>query len=267
MKLHLPWPARRPPAGRVRFLSRGVSVALGAALLVLWGYQAIASAADAPVDVPVATTALARTAALQLTAVVPGPGGQRATATPTPVPRPGPGVAPAPAPSLPVDISQLVDVPAADQLLRTAVTAALQGAARRAGVAIDTSGLVYGSRDDVLVASAAVAGVDNLTPADLQAGANLMFVYLRLPTAENRLPAGFYTVHVRTVPGSNTATAQLRNEAGATVAELPARTGPLVDDASARKIKLTLEIGPKSITIDIEIPLNAAVMVDFALSE
>jgi hypothetical protein len=269
LKPHGTPPPRRLPAWRYRRAWLSVPVTVCAVLLVLLAYQAIAPAAGIPADGTAVAAAQEQTAALQLTAVLPGPAGQRATPTATAVPRPAPGVAPAApvAPGLPADVAQPIDIPTADQQLRQAVTAAMLAASRRAGVAIDASGLVYGSRNDVLVANAAVAGAENITPSDLEAGANLMFVYLRLPTAENRLPAGFYTVSVRAVPGTDTATAQLRNEAGAMVAEVPARTAPLGDEPGARKVKVTLEISDKNITIDIEISSNAAIMVDIALTE
>lgn len=160
-------------------------------------------------------------------------------------------------------IAPIADVAAADRMLRASVSASLQAAADRAGVAIDTTTFVYGSSDDVIVANAAVAGLDTLTSADLRRGADLMFAYLSLPTAElqrdpaQALPPGFYTVNLTTVPGSTIARAQLRNEAGRVVAELPA----LVDGdgappgATARpiKVKVSVRIKKGEIEIDIEI--------------
>jgi hypothetical protein len=145
-----------------------------------------------------------------------------------------------------------VSIPAADQQLRQAVAAALTEAARRANVSVDTREFVYGSRDDVTVVNAAVAGADRVTIEDLERGSPLLFVYLRGVGAERPLPDGFYTVTVRGTPES--ATAQLRNEAGAIVAEVPARiTRTDAEQPAERPIKLSIHIDENGVSIDIKI--------------
>lgn len=143
-----------------------------------------------------------------------------------------------------------VTIPAADQQLRQAVAAALTEAARRANVSVDTREFVYGSSDGVTVVNAAVAGADRLTIEDLERGSPLLFVYLRGAGAERPLPDGFYTVTVRGTPES--ATAQLRNEAGAVVAEVPARI-TRTEEAQPARIKLSIHIDEDGVSIDIKI--------------
>jgi len=164
-------------------------------------------------------------------------------------------------------VAQVGDIGTADQQLRATVGAALRAAADRVGVSIDTTTFAYGSRDDLVVANAATAAAETVTPAALRQGVDVMFVYLSLPTAElqrdpmQALPAGFYTVNLSTVPGSSIARARLRNEAGRVVAELPARLGGegMLPGATARlKIKITIDIREDEIIIDIHISWGSA---------
>jgi hypothetical protein len=184
---------------------------------------------------------------------------------------------------------QVGDIGAADLQLRDTVGGALRAAAARAGVALDPAAFMYVSRDDVVVANAATAAAETVTPAALRQGIDMMFVYLSVPTAElqqdamQALPAGFYTVNLSTVPGSSIARARLRNEAGRVVAELPARlagSGAPTSPVAKPKIKLTASLEDKKLVIDIEItwgsaagagrvdvPRDLAAYVEFALAE
>ncbi len=171
--------------------------------------------------------------------------------TPLPVATPGAPTQLTPVRATPTPTAAApVTIPAADQQLRQAVAAALTEAARRANVSVDTREFVYGSSDGVTVVNAAVTGADRLTIEDLERGSPLLFVYLRGAGAERPLPDGFYTVTVRGTPES--ATAQLRNEAGAVVAEVPARI-TRTEEAQPAQIKLSIHIDENGVSIDIKI--------------
>ncbi|GEM_PF-2267567 len=165
-----------------------------------------------------------------------------------------------------------IDVPATDQQLRQAATSSVLAAARRAGVAVDATGLVYASRDDAVIVAAGTAGAEDLTRRQIEAGVDVLFTYLSLPDSKIGLPAGFYTVNVMSAPGADLqseapGTARLRNEAGRVVADVPARVSlPQQPDPAAKptiKCKLTVEF----VTIDMACPFGARIMVGFDLAE
>ncbi len=125
------------------------------------------------------------------------------------------------------------DIPSANQQLRQVVNAEMLAAARRAGVTVNPSTMVYRSQGGVVLVNALIAGAENLTNRDLEAGADVMFAglpYVWHPQEDplcDYFPCdwGFYTVNVTSAPGGVGAVARLRNEAGQVVAEVPATLG------------------------------------------
>lgn len=81
--------------------------------------------------------------------------------------------------------------------LRPAVAQAMQAAAQDAGVTIDSEGMFFGSRGDVLVVNSAIASVEELTEEDFEQGADLMFSFISGDLAQDlELDPGFYTIRI-----------------------------------------------------------------------
>jgi hypothetical protein len=117
---------------------------------------------------------------------------------------------------------------AADQRLRDTIRSAMLTAAKSAGVAIDGATLVYASHEGVLIANTGITGFAKQTPANLEKGANLMFVYVSFPKGavvlepiKRRLASGFYTIKVTAEKGLAKATADLLDTKGRSVAVVP----------------------------------------------
>ena len=79
--------------------------------------------------------------------------------------------------------------------LRSRLAFDMASAARKAGIKVETSNLVFVSRDDLVLASAAVAGLDTLDLGKLENGANVFFIYLSAQESAPVAP-GFYSLRV-----------------------------------------------------------------------
>jgi hypothetical protein len=103
----------------------------------------------------------------------------------------------------------------------------MQVAARQAGVKIYTDNFVAIPLDDgsSVVVNAGIAGVENLTLEQLARGADVLFVFLRLPQG-SAMPSGFYTVRFFQTPGTTQWKAQFRNLEGQVALETDAEVGP-----------------------------------------
>lgn len=168
---------------------------------------------------------------------------------------------------LPPVISPVVDIPAADQALRQAVGAGLSTAAARFSLQVDTTNFVYASRDDIVVANAAVSDAESASAAaDVESGGNLLLAWLSGAASGDQgkaLPAGFYAVSLSATPGTSVTVAQLRAADGSVAATVPATVKtaeqPAAASATARsRIKLTVSIEDRTITIDIEFSWGSA---------
>jgi hypothetical protein len=115
----------------------------------------------------------------------------------------------------------------ANQTFRSTVASAMQEAAKLAGVTIKTDNFVAILLDDgsSVVVNAGIAGVENLTLEQLAKGADVLFVFLRVPQGSG-LPSGFYTVRFFQTPGTTQWKAQFRNLEGQVALETDAEVGP-----------------------------------------
>src|SRR2546421_5165378 len=101
-------------------------------------------------------------------------------------------------------------------------------AAQEFKVAITSHNLIYVSRDDITAINAGIQGIEKLTPRDFQTGANLMFHYISLPSgarlrgSQQSLPQGYYLVRAFFDQSTGKSKAQLLDEAGKLVLEIPA---------------------------------------------
>jgi hypothetical protein len=110
-------------------------------------------------------------------------------------------------------------------------------------VTITTDNFVAIPLDDgsSVAVNAGIAGVENLTLEQLARGADVLFVFLRLPQGSG-LPSGFYTVRFFQTPGTEQWKAQFRNLEGRVVLETNAEVG-LEDIARQMKPKFKLTGG------------------------
>jgi hypothetical protein len=131
----------------------------------------------------------------------------------------------------------------AHQTFRSTVASALQEAAKLGNVPVRTDNFVAILLDDgsSVVVNAGIAGVENLTLEQLAKGADVLFVFLRLPQGSG-LPSGFYTVRFFQTPGTKQWKAQFRNLEGQVALETDAEVGP-GDHVWKEKPKLTGSIG------------------------
>jgi hypothetical protein len=145
----------------------------------------------------------------------------------------------------------------ANEAFRDAVASEMQEAARQAGVKIRTDNFVAIPLDDgsSVAVNAGIAGVENLTLEQLAKGADVLFVFLRLPQGSG-LPSGFYTVRFFQTPGTTQWKAQFRNLEGQVALETDAEVGP-GDLAQKQKPRLTGGVFRDPITGDIKIESTA----------
>ena len=141
----------------------------------------------------------------------------------------------------------------ANEAFRDAVASEMQEAARQAGVKIRTDNFVAIPLDDgsSVAVNAGIAGVENLTLEQLAKGADVLFVFLRLPQGSG-LPSGFYTVRFFQTPGTTQWKAQFRNLEGQVALETDAEVGP-GDLAQKQKPRLTGGVFRDPITGDIKL--------------
>jgi hypothetical protein len=127
----------------------------------------------------------------------------------------------------------------ANQTFRNEVAQALQQIARQARVQIQTDNFVAIPLDDgsSVVVNAGIAGVENLTLEQLARGADVLFVFLRVPQGSG-LPSGFYTVRIFRM--GTQWKAQFKNLQGQVVLETDAEVGP--GDPGLQRSTLTIEI-------------------------
>jgi hypothetical protein len=136
----------------------------------------------------------------------------------------------------------------ANKAFRDAVASEIQVAARQAGVKIHTDNFVAIPLDDgsSVVVNAGIAGVENLTLEQLARGADVLFVFLRVPRGRvpqgSGLPSGFYTVRFLQTPGTTQWKAQFRNLEGQVALETDAEVGP-GDPAQKETPRLTGGVG------------------------
>ena len=134
----------------------------------------------------------------------------------------------------------------ADAALRAALASAMEAVARRFGMAIDASDMIYVSRDDVIIANAGEASFH--LPARSSSSAvqvvELGLIYLSEEGevrfgdgVRGRIPAGFHAMRVRI--SSATTMMEAYDEAGRIVARLPVALGP---PTTARKLTASLEV-------------------------
>jgi hypothetical protein len=150
---------------------------------------------------------------------------------------------------------------AANRAYRMAVDSLLRTAASTANVQLSEAPFVAGSDGEVLIANAAVAGVDSLSEASLRRGANVLFVYISSSTARLAAPAGFYVIRLVTREPGRATVAQFVAQDGRVVAERRVIMSGSVAAARPRwKIKLTGKFGRNGDwEVDIELePREAA---------
>ena len=114
----------------------------------------------------------------------------------------------------------------ANQTFRSEVAAALQEAARQAGVNVSTDTFVAIPFDDgsSVTANAGIAGVENLSLDQLAQGADVLFTFMSVPQG-SALPSGFYTVRFVQMSGTMQWRAQFKNVEGRVVLETGADVG------------------------------------------
>jgi len=115
----------------------------------------------------------------------------------------------------------------ANQTFRSTVASAMQEAAKLAEVTIKTDNFVAIPLDDgsSVVVNAVISGVENLTLEQLAKGADVLFVFLRLPQGSG-LPSGFYIVRFFQTPDTTQWRAQFKNLEGQVALETDAEVGP-----------------------------------------
>jgi hypothetical protein len=115
----------------------------------------------------------------------------------------------------------------ANQTFRSTVASALQEAAKLAEVTIKTDNFVAIPLDDgsSVVVNAVISVVENLTLEQLAKGADVLFVFLRLPQGSG-LPSGFYIVRFFQTPDTTQWRAQFKNLEGQVALETDAEVGP-----------------------------------------
>jgi hypothetical protein len=131
----------------------------------------------------------------------------------------------------------------ANQTFRNEVAQALQQIARQARVQIRTDNFVAIPLDDgsSVVVNAGIAGVENLTLEQLARGADVLFVFLRVPQG-SALPSGFYTVRFFQTPGTTQWRAQFKNLQGRVALETDAQVGPGDPALQRPSMILTVEL-------------------------
>jgi hypothetical protein len=107
----------------------------------------------------------------------------------------------------------------ANQRFREEVADALQAMGRQMGVPVRTDDFVVSADDDPpLIVSALIAGAEDLPIEELARGADLLFVFLRVPRG-SALPSGFYVIRVS--QDSGRWRAQFRDAQGRIALETP----------------------------------------------
>lgn len=126
----------------------------------------------------------------------------------------------------------------AHQAFRAEVAGALQVMGRQMGVAVQAEDFVASFDDDrPLVVSAPITGTENLPIEELARGADLLFVFLRLPHGSD-LPSGFYVIRVSRELGGWRA--RFRNAQGRVVLETPMEVEIRETEQEAQKPKYKL---------------------------
>jgi hypothetical protein len=137
--------------------------------------------------------------------------------------------------------SQVRAMETANQVFRAQVQQAAQQAQQLAGVEVDTTDFVVIAADDEassIVVTAAMLGAADLTPEQLAQGADLLFVFLRLPQGSGVL-SGFYVVRLSRL-GDSEWRAQLRTLDNDPVLEVVAEVETQIP--AEPEIKLTSKI-------------------------
>jgi hypothetical protein len=145
----------------------------------------------------------------------------------------------------------------ADQQLRVQLAKELAEVAKVIKVATIPDSFVFASRDDLIVLNAGIEGLEKIGSAELERGANIGLVYLAgkgprgdvIPLRAG-LPPGYYVVRAFVTRGA-TARAQLLDQQGKVVAEVPATVG-----ARSQKPTWTIRIEccPLTIIVDFHWP-------------
>jgi len=107
----------------------------------------------------------------------------------------------------------------ANQRFREEIAGALQAMGRQMGVPVRTDDFVASADDDPpLIVGALIAGAEDLPIEELARGADLLFVFLRVPQGSG-LPSGFYVIRVS--QDSGRWRAQFRDAQGRIALETP----------------------------------------------
>jgi len=126
----------------------------------------------------------------------------------------------------------------ANQRFREEVADALQAMGRQMGVPVRTDDFVVSADDDApLVVNAIVAGAEDLPIEELARGADLLFVFLRVPQGSG-LPSGFYVIRVS--QDSGRWRAQFRDAEGRIALETPMDVEIRETEQEAQKPKYKL---------------------------
>lgn len=140
-------------------------------------------------------------------------------------------------------------IDATTALSREDVGQAMQAEAAARGLEIDTEGLVYASRDDVTVVNAGLVGMENISEADLAAGADISFVYIAsngfAPIAD-----GFYTLRATSGPEGSTGLGEFIDASGQVAYAGPGTVDPHGGGAALAWPDFTGSIGVSSVTVD-----------------
>jgi hypothetical protein len=116
------------------------------------------------------------------------------------------------------------EIKAADQQLKARVATVMSTVAGSAGISLQADKVVYETDSAAIVATAPLAGVENLTLEDLRRGANLEFILLcslqdtfSLPSG-SPIPNGFYIIKGFAIPDTTVLQLQVVDLTGNVVA-------------------------------------------------
>jgi hypothetical protein len=146
---------------------------------------------------------------------------------------------------------------------RSRIAFDMASAARRADVRVQTDHLVFASRDDLILASTAVAGLDSIDLSKLEHGASVLFFYLSARESATIEP-GFYTLRIsgspkevrpgETTPGDAIPTSAWRGQLfdvnGNFAAALPVKVRESDTPRDNARVVLTLSVGEEGCVLD-----------------
>jgi hypothetical protein len=137
--------------------------------------------------------------------------------------------------------------------LRSRIAFDMASASRKAGVSVQTNNLVFASRDDLILASTAVADLESIDRGRLECGASVLFIYFSQESAT--IVPGFYTLRIsgaqEEAPAASAWRGQLFDINGNFAAAVPVKVAEGGVSTSRFKVRLTGSVTEGGCTADV----------------